>query len=231
MHIPGKRPASKTCTKPSKTTPAQHNTDKTPSIADMDTKDPRSITNHTIRNGREFISYSDGTSYTRKLDRSTNQPISDWTAVEAPVDDKTPASEPPTRYLSVVAEHQAENEPKHWFLFLHVPNALGTGPGQVWQVTGDAELMRFEQAAGVDRMSSPDFAWHQVLSKNLTDEELDRVDEIAKGEKPPSAPNRAAVTEHCQGWSVRVVKRLVEEGVVEGRLVGVLEGCMDPIRN
>jgi hypothetical protein len=91
--------------------------------------------------------------------------------------------------------------------------------------------MRFEQAAGVDRMNSPDFAWHQVLSKDLTDEMLKRVDEIAKGERPPSAPNRAAVTEHCQGWTVRVVKRLVEEGIVEERVVGVLEGCMDPIWN
>ena len=59
-----------------------------------------------------------------------------------------------------------------------------------------------------------------------------RVDEIARAEKPPSAPNRAAVTEHCQGWTVRVVRRLVEEGIVKrDGVVGMLEGYLDPIRN
>jgi hypothetical protein len=96
-----------------------------------DTKSDRTVVSRAVRNAREFVSYSDGASYTRKLDRATNQPIGDWTAVEAPVDDKTTPSEPSTRYLSVVAEHQAENEPKHWFLFSHVPNAMGIGPGQV----------------------------------------------------------------------------------------------------
>jgi hypothetical protein len=100
-----------------------------------------------------------------------------------------------------------------------------------WQVTGDAEFMHFESADGVDKMNLPDFAWHQVLNKDLSDGQLARVDEIVRAEKPPSAPNRAAVTEHCQGWTVRVVRRLVEEGIAEKRVVGVLEGCMDSVRN
>jgi hypothetical protein len=104
---------------------------ETPKSKMADTKSDRTVVSRAVRNAREFVSYSDGASYTRKLDRATNQPIGDWTAVEAPVDDKTTPSEPSTRYLSVVAEHQAENEPKHWFLFSHVPNAMGIGPGQV----------------------------------------------------------------------------------------------------
>ena len=193
----------------------------------------RNITDRTVRNGREYISYSDGTSSTRKLDRATGEPISDWIAVES-VDTITSSTSepPPTRYLTVIAEHQAENEPKHWSLFAHVPNAVGTGPGLSWQVTGDAEFMHFEHAAGVSRMESPDFAWHQVLSQDLSEGQLVRVDEIARAEKPPSAPNRAAVTEHCQGWTVRVVRRLVEEGIVErDGVVGMLEGYLDSIRN
>jgi hypothetical protein len=91
--------------------------------------------------------------------------------------------------------------------------------------------MHFESADGVDKMISPDFAWHQVLNKDLIDEQLTRMDEIVRAEKPPSAPNRAAVTEHCQGWVVRVVRQLVEEGIAEERIVGVLEGCMDSVRN
>lgn len=108
---------------------------------------------------------------------------------------------------------------------------MGTGPGLTWQVTGDAEFMYFEHATGVDRMSSPDFAWHQVLSQDLSDEQLARVEEVVREEKPPSAPSRAVVKEHCQGWTVRVVRRLVEEKIVtrEG-VVEMLEGYMDPIR-
>lgn len=56
--------------------------------------------------------------------------------------------------------------------------------------------MHFEQHADVDRMSSPDLAWHQVVNKDLSDAQLARVDEIARSERPPSAPSRAAVTEH-----------------------------------
>ncbi|KAL2172880.1 hypothetical protein VTG60DRAFT_58 [Thermothelomyces hinnuleus] len=196
-----------------------------------DAEGNRTITNHAVRNGREFISYSDGTSYTRKLDRVTNQPLTDWTPVEPAIDDNLKASASETSlHLSVVAEHQAENEPKHWCLFCHIPNEMGTGPGQLWQVTGDAELMHFEHATGVDKLSSPDFAWHQVLNKDLSAAQLTKVDAIAREEKPPSAPNRAAVTEHCQGWTLRVVRQLVDEKIVEARLIGVLEGCMDPIQ-
>ena len=193
----------------------------------------RNITDSTVRNGREYISYSDGTSSTRKVDRATGEPISDWITVESADAATSSTSEPPpTRYLTVIAEHQAENEPKHWSLFSHVPNALGTGPGLAWQVTGDAEFMHFEHAAGVNRMESPDFAWHQVLSQDLSEGQLLRVDEIARAETPPSAPNRAAVTEHCQGWTVRVVRRLVAEGIVKrDGVVGMLEGYLDPIRN
>jgi hypothetical protein len=96
-----------------------------------DTENTRTVVSRAARNAREFISYSDGTSYTRKLDSATGQPTSDWCPVEQPVDEGS-SSEPPTRYLSVVAEHQAEDEPKHWCLFSHVPNAMGTGPGQLY---------------------------------------------------------------------------------------------------
>lgn len=58
-----------------------------------------------------------------------------------------------------------------------------------WQVTGDAELMRFEHATDVDKLNSPDFAWHQVLSKDLSETQLATVDKIAREERPPSAPN------------------------------------------
>ncbi|AEO55080.1 hypothetical protein MYCTH_2107761 [Thermothelomyces thermophilus ATCC 42464] len=128
------------------------------------------------------------------LVHSETQPLTDWTTVEPAIDDNLKASASETSFhLSVVAEHQAENEPKHWCLFSHIPSEMGTGPGQLWQVTGDAELMHFEHATGVDKLSSPDFAWHQVLNNDLSAAQLARFDAIAREEKPPSAPNRAAV--------------------------------------
>jgi hypothetical protein len=174
--------------------------------------DARAVVHRAVRNGREYIEYADGSSWTRKLDRATGQPVSDWVTVEKPppADDNDGGTSEKTasikRCLSVVAEHQAEGEPKHWYLFAHRPNDMGTGPGQVWQVTGDAEFMRYDHsAADVDRMSSPSYAWHQVVSRALADERFARVDEIARAERPPSAPSRAAVTEHCQGWTIRVL--------------------------
>lgn len=188
----------------------------------------RTITKRVTLNGREYIEYSDSTEWTRKLDRTTGLAISEWTEVEKPPTDE---NEPPstTRHLSVVAEHQADNEPKHWYLFSHIPNAMGTGAGQVWSVTGDAELMHYDHAEDVDRMSSEAFAWHQVLSKDLSKEQLARVDQIARTESPPSAPSRAAVTENCQGWAIRVLRRLVDEKIVEEKAVDILQKLMDPI--
>ncbi len=92
------------------------------------------IQDRAVRNGREYITYSDGTSHTRRLDRVTGQPISAWVPVERPVDDDnaTNTNAPATRYLYVVAEHQAEGEPKHWSLFSHVPDAMGAGLGEVY---------------------------------------------------------------------------------------------------
>ncbi|KAL2128951.1 hypothetical protein VTI74DRAFT_8418 [Chaetomium olivicolor] len=202
-----------------------------------DTPPTRTVIDRVVRHGREYIEFSDGTSQTRKLDRVTGKPLTDWTTVDKPPadinDPESPFPLQATRQLSVVAEHQAEGEPKHWSLFSHIPiHGDSTGPGQVWQVKGDAELMHFEHiASGVDQMRSDSFAWHQVVCTDLSEEQLKRVDEICRGEKPPSAPNRREVKEHCQGWTIRVLRRLVEEGILEAEMVDGLEGRMDHVRN
>jgi hypothetical protein len=90
--------------------------------------------------------------------------------------------------------------------------------------------MSFSHAEGVDRMDSPDLAWFQVLNKELSEEQFQRVNEIAWEEKPPSAPSRAAVTETCHGWVLRVVGRLVQEEIVPERMAGMSSGYMDAIR-
>ncbi|EFY84917.1 hypothetical protein MAC_09027 [Metarhizium acridum CQMa 102] len=114
------------------------------------------VVSHAVRHGREYVEYSDGSQWTRKVDRKTGKPRSEWTAIEAPVAQET---EPATLYLCVVVQHQAENEPKHWSLFSYRPDDTGTARGQVWQVKGDAEHMRHQHASDTDILNSASFAW------------------------------------------------------------------------
>ncbi|KAJ4300169.1 hypothetical protein N0V88_002838 [Collariella sp. IMI 366227] len=148
----------------------------------------RTITNRTACLGREYIEYSDGTSQTRKLGRATGQPLADWTIVVKPPAEPEQSSQSTTRQLSVIAENQAEGEPRHWTLFSHIPTRDdGTGPGQVWQVKGDAEFMYFEHVGVVDQMRSDGFSWQQLVCKDLSEEQLKKVDAVCRGEKPPNA--------------------------------------------
>ncbi|KAH6973917.1 hypothetical protein EDB80DRAFT_595733 [Ilyonectria destructans] len=101
--------------------------------------------------------------------------------------------------------------------------------GQVWQVKGDAEHMRHQHSPNNDILDSASFAWHQVLNANLSDSQFARVDQISQAEPAPSAANRAAVTENCEGWVIRVLWCLVNEGRVEEGAVTMLQGYMDPI--
>ncbi|KAK3326018.1 hypothetical protein B0H66DRAFT_530024 [Apodospora peruviana] len=187
-----------------------------------------------VHHGREFIEYPDGSKWTRKVDpKNPDKPTGEWTAVEPalPINDTKPTPPPNSTMLSVLLEHQAEGEPKHWCLsaFRHESNdGTGTRVGQVWQVTGDAELMRFEHFVDVDRFASGCLAYSLLLNDNLTGAQLARVDEVARSELPPRAKSRAEVTENCQGWTIRVLRRLAAEGIVEESAVKELRGAMDP---
>ncbi|KAM4059899.1 hypothetical protein HRG_002481 [Hirsutella rhossiliensis] len=182
----------------------------------------RTVVSQQVRRGREYLEYSDGSLWTRKADDTTGQ----WTPVEAPVAQEP---EPPTRYLSVMVEHQAEGEPKHWYLLSHQTDPAGAGKGQVWQVTGDAECMYYRHTPDVDGFNSDSFAWHQVLNSNLSHSQFATVDRIARAEPAPLAVNRAAVTENCQGWVMRVLRRLMDVGIVKESSVTILQGYMDPV--
>ncbi|KAK4141376.1 uncharacterized protein C8A04DRAFT_31006 [Dichotomopilus funicola] len=135
-----------------------------------------------------------------------------------------------TRHLVLIAERQGEDEPKHWSLFSHFPNVLGTGGGEVWQITTGGGEMYFEhllteadpnpapgeegQLRAIDRMRSSRNAWDRVLAKDMTDSQRDRVDEIAREEVPPLGDSWMELKAGSQGWTIRVVERLMEEGIV-----------------
>lgn len=65
----------------------------------------RTIINRKTGYGREYIEYSDGSQWTRKIDRNTNQPVAggDWTLAETAPSDETSA--PETRHFAVIAEN------------------------------------------------------------------------------------------------------------------------------
>lgn len=183
--------------------------------------------------GREYVSHADGSSYSRKIDRCAHEPLSPWTKSEPVPSSTPPPLAGPTLYtLSVVAEHQAEREPKHWFLFCHRPSGADeTGLGQVWQVTGDAECMVYQHMADVDALTSADFAWHQVVNGRLSEGQRERAARVVSEEAPPRAINRRAVTENCQGWVIRVLRRLEAQGIVQESAIAGLELSMDPVNN
>ncbi|KAH6623114.1 hypothetical protein F5144DRAFT_496204, partial [Chaetomium tenue] len=91
--------------------------------------------------------------------------------------------------------------------------------GQVWQVKGVAELMRYSHASNVAIMDSTTFEWHQTVNTKVSAAHAARIGEFAGVEPPSRAINRASVTENCQGWVIRVLRRLVEEGMVEDMAV------------
>ncbi len=182
-----------------------------------------------IRRGRQYVEYADGTHLTRRVDRSTFAPLGPWSAVEPvlpPTDSSS--SPPPPLSLSVVVEHQAPGEPKHWSLLCHRGD---DGRGRLLQVTGDAEHMHYAHEADADKLGggNGDLAWHQVLNGDVTAAQRATVEEVVGTEAPPQAPSRAAVTENCQGWVVRVLTRLAAEGIVEEDKVDKLREQMDPV--
>ena len=181
------------------------------------------IIKDTIARGRQFTVYSDGTQWTRRVD-AAGKALTEWKQLES-----VPAALPEPLKLHVVARHQAEGEPKHWALFASRPDANGKTHGQAWQVTGDAEYMHYDHAGDIDLFNSASFAWHQTLNSNLSDSDFVTVDRLARSEVPPRAKSRREVTENCQGWTIRLLRRLVAEGIVEQSAVVALQQYMDPI--
>ncbi|EFX05068.1 hypothetical protein CMQ_5330 [Grosmannia clavigera kw1407] len=138
-------------------------------------------------------------------------------------------AEPEPLQLHVFTEFQAEGEPKHRSLHATRADSNGTLRGQLWQVTGNAEKMRFEEAESVNAFSSDSFSWHQTLNSNLGDSDYAKVGQVARSEPPPQARNRKEVMENCQGWTIRVLERLASEGIVNEDTIAALRGQMDPI--
>lgn len=171
-----------------------------------------------VRNN-EYLTALDGTGYKRKV--SPDGTRTPWESIST---SPPPADETPPLLLMLVLEKQAEGEPKHWYLFV-APEAES---GRVHQVTGDATFMRYESWDGASPLNSESYHTSYVLAR-LAEGHGETVRLFAEAEAPPLAVNRASVRENCQGWSIRVMERLRDVGIVGEEWVRFAENIQEPV--
>lgn len=126
-------------------------------------------------------------------------------------------------FPSIVLQLQANGQ-HHWSLFL----AAEGQKGEVFQVKGDVELMRYLPFDEVDLTASNSYVTSYVLS-TIPKDKVALIREVARQEPPPSAPNRREVRENCQGWTIRVIKQLISRGVVPSHKLAMAERLQEPI--
>ncbi|EEQ88672.1 uncharacterized protein BDCG_03792 [Blastomyces dermatitidis ER-3] len=127
--------------------------------------------------------------------------------------------------LSLVQENQADDEPQHWSLFVARENE----PGPVYQVKGDAECMSYQPSPGpTNILQSASFSNAYNLAV-VTDAQALIVKQVAENEPPPRAVNRQAVVENCQGWTIRVIAKLVARGIVDSAKLEMARSMVQPI--
>ena len=139
--------------------------------------------------------------------------------------DSFPSTGPSPLELKLVRQEQSPGEPLHWSLFLAGEGQLGT----VFQVRGDAVTMHYTHIHDTDVLRSHSYKDSYIIARP-TEQQAARVRHWATHEVPPSAPNQAAVSENCQGWSIRVMRRLVEEGIVQLSWVDTAVSLQEPVR-
>ncbi|KAF1848978.1 uncharacterized protein K460DRAFT_83742 [Cucurbitaria berberidis CBS 394.84] len=127
--------------------------------------------------------------------------------------------------LYIVLEKQADGEPNHWSLFVAHENQKGNQ----YQVHGDAENMHYLHAQNVGLFSTENYFTSYSIVESVPPATEDLVRDCADSEPPPSAPNRAAVTENCQAWVCRVLTRLAQQGIVKEEKVASARRMVEPI--
>ena len=151
-----------------------------------------------IRRGNREYMKSGGKEYTRRVGTK------EWTKVDSP------PREIPSFNIMLVRQRQADGEPYHWSLFLGREGERGVA----YQVKGDAVAMHYSHVNNVDLVLSDSFKDGYILAL-VNQQGAQRLTYWANHEAPPSAPNQAAVQENCQGWTIRVIQRLVAEGIIQ----------------
>lgn len=138
--------------------------------------------------------------------------------------DSPPPTESPPVELQLVREEQTTGEPNHWSLFL----AREGQPGDIFQVQGDAIAMHHAHLNNTNILISQSYKDSYIIAR-LNEHQAEKLRHWADQEAPPGAPNQAAVRENCQGWTIRVIRRLVTEGIVEQKWVDSAVSLQEPV--
>ena len=175
--------------------------------------------------GRQYMTLPDGKQYTRRA--KPGQPQSKWRRVEQSSAGPSGSSASGLQ-LFLVFQKQPAGQPDHWVL--SACNGLdGNARGMAWQVKGDATMMHYQHANKVDVLNSHSRKAYYILNNNLTPAQVTIIDQVANSEPAPWAENQAAVRENCQGWTIRVLKRLQVQGVVTKSRIDEMEALMEAI--
>ncbi|KAJ6015365.1 hypothetical protein N7540_009956 [Penicillium herquei] len=134
-------------------------------------------------------------------------------------------SSPSSIKISLVLEDQGEGEPRHWFLFVGRENEAG----YVYQVKGDAEYMTYEPSEGLVDIASAEIRLDIYHLAAVNEEEALSIGKVAESEPPPRAPSRRLVTENCQGWTMRVLSRLVDMEILTSENYQMARAMLQPV--
>ncbi|KAK8023593.1 hypothetical protein PG993_011659 [Apiospora rasikravindrae] len=187
----------------------------------MSPPSPSAVPSHTIRN-RQYYEDDQGHQWTRRINPHDGSTTA-WTACFPEPGHRDNLTDPLA--LSVVLQNQAPGEPRHWSLVVGVPNK----PGLVYQVTGDATFMHYNHER--DRniwIEDETYTSYQVVGE-LDQDGQNRVGDAVNITPPPQAENRRAVTENCQGWVVRVLRKLQSQDVISADVVDKVEAMVEPV--
>ncbi|KAJ5286978.1 hypothetical protein N7478_002664 [Penicillium angulare] len=167
---------------------------------------------------REFCEFNEQT-FSRL--RGTNK----WTKhyLDSKSHEPPPSSSP--LEISLVIEDQGEGEPRHWSLFVGHENEAG----HVYQVTGDAEFMKYEPSNGPVDISLSPTSFNVYNLAQLTEQQARVVQQLAEQECPPKAQNRQAVVENCQGWTLRVIHNLAEMCIIPIAKYDMASSMLQPV--
>jgi hypothetical protein len=175
----------------------------------------------TVRN-RQFRTDENGIDWTRK--RSQAGPWLEWELIDVSDDEPKPTASQDPLHLYVLQEMQGPGEPTHWSLFL----AKEQGNGTEYQVVGDNTFMQYLHETDVDPRT--DEAFHNAYEMcEMSERSVQLLDRYANEIPPPRAPDRASVTENCQTWAIKVLRKLQSDGVVGKEAVDSMEGQVQPI--
>ncbi|OIW28099.1 hypothetical protein CONLIGDRAFT_462426 [Coniochaeta ligniaria NRRL 30616] len=180
---------------------------------------------------REYEIRPDHQQFSRRLNRITSEPISDWLPVAtSDLDPSSPSPATEPKKLHLIRQDQAEGEPRHWSLFV-VSGEDKSSKGHVWQVTGDALCMHYNNLSDTAQFAAEGFNSNYELNSNLSEAQERMVEEAVKDELPPAADDERSIKENCQGWTIRVLRRLQGQGVVAERTADWIErDLLEPLR-